>query len=133
MNFKKIILGLALASFLLTNCYSQPGRERIDPAERAKRQTEELTKELSLNTDQSKKVGEILLESANKMKKVFESNTEDRDARREAMLKIRTEEKEKLNKVLTKEQQTKYIEYLKKREEERKNRRRPDGDRPQRQ
>ncbi|WP_340112315.1 DUF4890 domain-containing protein [Maribellus mangrovi] len=117
---------LALFAFTVVTVAQNRGQRDFDPKERAKRQTEELTKELDLNKDQQKKVLELNEKYSEKMSAMFEdmrSGGGDREAMREKMGKLRDEQNKEMKKILTEDQYKKYEKYL----EERRSRRGPGG------
>jgi periplasmic protein CpxP/Spy len=115
---KKLGLLLLLALFATTfSMAQQGGPQNFDPKEMAKRQTEELTKELGLNKDQQKKVSDLNLKAAEQMSAMREQmrNGGDREAMREKMTKAREAQNAEMKKILTDEQYKKYEKYLEER------------------
>lgn len=113
---------LTLVAFTVVTVAQNRSQRDFDPKERAKRQTEELTKELDLNKDQQKKVLEMNEKYSEKMSAMFEdmrSGGGDREAMREKMGKLRDEQNKEMKKILTEDQYKKYEKYL----EERRSRR----------
>ncbi len=112
-----------LLSLMLTAAYTQQGgqRQRMSPEERAKANTEWMTKELKLKDKVTKKVEAINLKYARRvqaeMEKVRQSG--DRSGMREVMQELNEEKNEELKPVLGKKN---YELYLKKVEERRQNR-----------
>lgn len=117
---KKIAVLLFLGIFGMGACAQPQGRPSAE--EMAKNQTEKLKKELSLNSDQEKKVYNVFLESNKSREQTMKSTQENRDAMHSKMEASRTAENEKLKPVLSEEQYNKYIELQKKMEAERKER-----------
>ena len=128
-------LGILLVTFIMvsTLAIAQPGGGRMNPEERAKRQTEELTEKLDLSKDQAKKVEAINLKYAKKMGDMFrdmrDSGNMDREAMREKMGALREEQNKEMQKVLDKDQMKEYEAYLKEQDERRAQRRGPGGSR----
>ena len=119
---KKFGFLMLAAMFFATVAMAQPGGQRnFDPKEMAKRQTEELTKELGLNKDQAKKVLELNTKSMEKMSEMRGQMRDggNREAMREKMQKQREEQNAEMKKILTEDQYKKYEKYL----EERRSRR----------
>lgn len=111
---KKISL-MILSVMLFTVVSIAQNRGNFDPKEFAKRQTEELTKELSLNKDQQKKVLELNNQVADKMTAMREdmmSGGGDREGMRDKMMKIREDQQKEMKKILTEDQYKKYEKYL---------------------
>lgn len=97
---------------------AQNRMSNFDPKEMAKRQTDELTKALSLNKDQEKKVLDLNLKAAEKMSALRDEAMNgggDRDAMREKMMKSREEQNKEMKKILTEAQYKKYEKYLEER------------------
>lgn len=128
---KKITTLLCLGIISLGACAQPQGKPSAE--DRAKNQTERLKKELSLNSDQEKKVYNLYIESGKKMEENRKSDKEDRDAMHAKMEKMRKDENDKLKTILTPEQFTKYQELQKKMDEERKERggKGPGGEKPE--
>lgn len=94
------------------------GMGNFDPKERAKSQTDELTKVLDLNKDQQQKVLDLQLKSAEEMtamRQEMMNGGGDRDAMREKMTKSREELNAAMKKILTDDQYKKYEKYLEER------------------
>jgi len=128
---KRVFFTSWLALIALACMNGQPqGGGRPSPEEFAKRQTERLTKELSLSADQEKKVLTVYQEMSKKMEASRKEGQQNREAMREQFNTLRKETDAKINEILTKEQQVKYIEFQKKMEQERAQRRQERGDRP---
>ena len=98
----------------INNVIAQP--RPGNPGEMAKRQTEWMVKELSLNKDQAAKVEKLNTDFSEKMEKLRLESAGDREAMRSKMQTIRTEQQDELKKILTKEQ---FETYQKKMEERR--------------
>ncbi len=105
----KISKFFSLACLLfLTFTYASAQRggwSNASPEDRAKQQTDMMAEKLSLSKKQTKKVGEINLKYAGKMKDAFDNNQDgDRAAMREAMMKLRQEQNGELKSVMTTQQ-----------------------------
>ena len=85
----------------------------------------DMYKDLNLTKDQESKIKAIDEEQRTKMQELRKDNTLSEDARREKMMAMRKERMEKVNAVLTKEQQSKW-------EAQRKERMNRGGERPNR-
>ena len=108
MKLFKTIIFVALVA-TTTLAMAQQGRGgQMDPKERAKRLTEQMTERLSLTEDQTKKVEAINLEAADKMSDAFASSSGDREAMRVVMTGINKEKDKKLQAVLTEDQWKEY-------------------------
>lgn len=116
---KKLGFLLLATIFFASVAMAQPGGQRnFDPKEMAKRQTEELTKELGLNKDQAKKVLELNTKSMEKMSEMrgqMRDGGGDREAMLEKMQKSRDEQNAEMKKILTDDQYKKYEKYLEER------------------
>lgn len=90
----------------------------FDPKEMAKRQTEDLTKALSLTKDQQKKVQNLNLKNAEEMSAMRDEMMNgggDREAMRAKMDKLRETQNTEMKKILTDAQYKKYEKYLEER------------------
>jgi periplasmic protein CpxP/Spy len=92
-----------------------PGGQQMDPEEMAKRQTDEMVKDLGLDAKQTEKVSAINKKYADKMGEMFKNPQGDRDGMREKMQAMRTEKDAELKTVFTADQFVKYQENEKKR------------------
>lgn len=106
--------------FILMMCISslleaQP-RRNMDPEKMAARQTEMMTKELSLSEDQVAIVDSINLAFAGQLKEVMDANKGDREGARAAIMEVRGQHNEALKAVLTEEQFTSLEAIMKERE-----------------
>lgn len=115
---KAALMLIAVFALSFASIAQNQGPRNFDPKEMAKRQTEELTKQLDLNKDQQKKVLELNEKYANKMSEMRNGGG-DREAMREKMTKMREEQNKEMKKILTEDQYKKYEKYL----EERRSRR----------
>jgi hypothetical protein len=109
---RKLFMTLFFSIVLLSVIGAQP---RMDPKERVK----ELTERLKLNEKQTKQIEDIFIKQSEQMQKVFESGNNDREQRREQMMKLREETNKKVEKVLNEKQKSEYKKYLKELEERR--------------
>ncbi len=106
------VLALSLCLMASINTASaQP--QRMTPEERAKIQTEALTKQLSLTKDQVAKVDSINLQYAKLNQEAFSKAGSDREAMRKSMTENQEKHKGAMKSVLTDEQFKKYEEWLK--------------------
>lgn len=103
-------IALGLMVFLSINiATAQRGNNNVTPEVRAQKQTERLTKQLSLTESQTTQVAAISLEYANKMT-AAKASTTDKEASRAASKTLRTEQATAIKAVLTPEQLTMYNE-----------------------
>lgn len=119
MKYLSFLFSLIILS---TISYAQPGGRgdrNVDPAERAKRQTETMTEQLALTEDQVPMIEEINQRYAVKMGEEREKNMGDREAMRAAMKTLRTSQNEEFQAILTDEQYTKLQEFQKEQQERR--------------
>ncbi len=115
---KKLGFLVLFAILFATVGMAQNRMSDFDPKEMAKRQTDELTKALSLNKDQEKKVLDLNLKAAEKMSALRDEAMNgggDRDAMREKMMNSREEQNKEMKKILTEAQYKKYEKYLEER------------------
>lgn len=112
-----IICGLLFSVITFAQAQQDGGRRMGTPEERAKRNTEMLTKKLSLTADQQTKVSAIYLEQATAMKKMREDASGDRDAMRAAMKKSSEESDAKVTALLNDDQKKAYTAYKEERKE----------------
>jgi len=116
--------GLIVVLFLMVCIgYGQQGgqRQRMSPEERAKQNTEWMTKELKLDDKTARKVDEINLKYAKKQQEEVQTimQSGDRSQMREIMQKMNDAKNKELKPVLG---DKKYEQYLKILEERRQNR-----------
>lgn len=130
MKLKGTILILGLLMSMIT--FAQPpggqgqGMGRMDPAERAKFQTEQMKTDLGLNADQTTKVEAINKKYGEKMSAMFQANRDgggDFSQMREKMTALNEDKNKELKTVLTEDQMKKYLEIEQKRMEEMRQRR----------
>lgn len=104
------LIALGLMVFLTINVViAQRGNKNVTPEVRAQKQTERLTKHLSLTESQTTQIAAINLEFANKMTAI-KGNTTDKKASKAAFKTLKTEQSTAIKAVLTPEQLTKYNE-----------------------
>lgn len=113
---RTIILSVVL---LLGLAVLNQAQMRMSPEERAK----QLTEQLKLTKDQTKKVEEIFKKSQDKMQKIFDSGSGFGDPdTRDKIMKLRDESNNEVMKLLNDKQKTEYkkiLEEQRKRMEER--------------
>lgn len=131
---QKCILLIVGVVFSIIGFAQEPGsREKLNPEEMIKKQTEQMVKSLGLNAEQEKKVSELNKKYGEKFAKSLKTEGEDREKRREQMLKIRNEKDVELKAILTADQFKKYKEFEQKRLDGRKQQRETrSGDQPER-
>ena len=105
---KLIALGLMIF-FSINLATAQDGDKNRTPETRAQKQTERLTKKLSLNETQVTQIAAINLEYANKMA-ALKSDSADKEANKTAKKSLRTEQSSAIKALLTPEQVEKYNE-----------------------
>jgi protein CpxP len=103
---KKLLMIMALVSGLSFAASAQKKVEKT-PAQKAGNKTEHLEKHLKLTADQTKKVNAILLAQATSIDSLKKLK-QDKKVSHLADQKIKKQAKEKLDKVLTPEQQKAY-------------------------
>lgn len=106
-------LKFALLMFTIlftTSILSAQNRQRATPEERAKRQTESLTEQLSLTDTQKKQVYEINLKYSQPR---GEDENLSRENRRESFRKLQEEKDKEVKAVLDDDQKVKYDEIQK--------------------
>jgi periplasmic protein CpxP/Spy len=115
MNHLLRILPVFLLLFLSIQLQAQsgpggggPGGGRMDPTERAEKQTQMMIDSLGLSTAQGEKVREINKKYAEKNREIFQAAREngggDREAMRNAMQTQRKAQDEELKAILTEDQ-----------------------------
>ncbi|SHE37698.1 hypothetical protein SAMN05444274_101207 [Mariniphaga anaerophila] len=121
---KKIGVTLILVMLVVVTSIAQPGQRSFDPAEMAKRQTEQIKKAVDLNEKQEKKVSDLFVETGEKMKALRDENQGgDFEKMREKMNEIRAEQDKKMKEILTEEQWSKYQKFQEERRAQRRDRR----------
>ncbi len=105
-NWQQITF-LFLVLLMGQSSFAQRGMN-MDPAERAKKQTEAMKEQLTLSDAQASKVEAVLLATSEKMMTAREEADGDRSAMREAMKTIQEEKMDEMKKYLTAEQFTAY-------------------------
>lgn len=109
---KKLVLLLMIALFATSGVFAQQRqqRERSTPEERAKRQTETLTKELTLTDAQKDKVYKIVLKFA--QPQAQDNANTDREKRREEFQKVQKQRNDSIKTVLTDDQKKKFDKHI---------------------
>jgi periplasmic protein CpxP/Spy len=105
---KKLMITAALLCGLLSAGYSQEGKQKKTPEERAQYATNTMEKNLSLTADQKSKIYEINLERAKKMDELNSANKAERKAKFKKQKKLIEDSDQQLKGVLTTEQQKSY-------------------------
>lgn len=109
---KRLFMICGLLFSVITFAQAQGGdRKMPTPEERAQRNTEQLTKKLSLTEDQKAKVLAIYTDQNAKMVKVREDNKDNREAMRESMMKLSADSDAKIEALLTDAQKKDYITF----------------------
>lgn len=110
---KKLVLFLMISLFAVSGISAQQRQQRQRPTaeDMAKRQTETLTKELSLTDAQKEKVYKINLKYAQPREQ--QNTNVDREKRREEFQKLFKERTDSIKTVLTDEQKVKFDKHLK--------------------
>lgn len=123
---KRSIIVIMVLSLFATHAFSQQRMNREEMLKRQKEQQEQLKKDLELNKEQSKKFDELqkkFNEQRDKMREGMRSGGGDFQEMRKKMDEMNKNQTTELKKILTEEQAKKYDAIMKKREEERANRR----------
>lgn len=107
---KKIVLLLTIALFAISGFAQQ--RQRATPEDRAKKQTEAITKELNLSDSQKEKVYEINLKYINSTQNRL-SKDSDRQKMREEFEKQQKSKDAEIKALLNEDQQKKYDKWQK--------------------
>lgn len=118
-----VVILLALTANFLS---AQRGGRGGSLEERATQRTERLTTDLSLSEAQAEKINAVFVDYGKKFTEARSNAEGDREAMREMMGTLRSEQNEELQKYLTKEQ---FEKYLKLEAEQRERRRRRGGER----
>ena len=105
-NMKRMIIGIALAVLTLGAAQAQDKQQKT-PAERAKHQTERMTKELGLNADQTAKVQTINAKYAEKAEALRADRKAKVDQTKGKGAELNSERMADLKAVLTPEQYSK--------------------------
>lgn len=101
---KNWMLTMIYALFIPALAMAQPGLAKGKTVEeRAQRQTEQMTKKLGLDENQTASVGEINLKYAKQIDEILASDQEQ-PAKRAAIRDLRTAQDEELRQILTEEQ-----------------------------
>lgn len=110
---KKLVLLLMVALFATSGVFAQQRqRERPNSEDMAKRQTETLTKELSLTDAQKEKVYSIVLKFAKSQPQRQQGDNTDREKRREEFQKIQKQRNDSIKTILTDDQKKKFDKHL---------------------
>ncbi len=99
---------LVLSALLVSSVMFAQQRQRPSADDMAKRQTEQMVSNLSLNDDQKSKVEAINLKYAQQQQAAFQSSNDDRQARMDEMKKMQEAKDTELKGILTSDQYTKY-------------------------
>ncbi len=105
-NMKRIMIGMALVLFTFGAANAQDKQQRT-PAERAKNQTEHMTKELGLNADQAAKVEAINAKYAEKTEAIRAERKDKMAATKGKGAEVNDARMAELKNVLTPEQYAK--------------------------
>lgn len=111
---RKQIIFLLILNIMFLMVKAQQTKQ--SPEERAKKQTELLTKELNLSQDQADKIYQINVNHFNKLAKLRNSNL-SKEEEKQKIKDLLQQRRLELKKVLTKEQMEKLKELLKKMKE----------------
>lgn len=109
---KTKLMMLFAVLFLTSTGLTAQNRQQATPEERAKRQVETLTKELTLNEEQQKQVYDISLKFSKQRTSQMGSDA-SREKRREEFQKIQKQQDEEIKAILTEDQKKKYDEHQK--------------------
>lgn len=108
---KKLVLLLMVALFTASGAFAQERqRQNSTPEDRAKRQTETLTKELKLTDAQKDKVYKIVLKYS--QPRTQQNANTDREKRREEFQKLFKERNDSIKTLLTDDQKKKFDKHL---------------------
>ena len=116
---KKIVILMSVMTLLLVSNQSIGQKKVANPAKKAQRQTEWMTKELGLLADQATKVGEINTKYIAAIDEA-ENTIANKAERVTKVRNLQKERNEELKKVLSPEQFSKLQELLKEKKEQRK-------------
>lgn len=118
-------LGLVVMVVVLAATVSMAqnrGGNDVNPKERAEREVQTLTEKLDLSKDQQAKVYDVVLKGNNdlvKMRKQRSAGGGDRDAMREKMKSVRTDQNKEMKKILSDSQWEAYEKYQEERRSKR--------------
>ncbi|MCC6865896.1 MAG: hypothetical protein IT280_07015 [Ignavibacteria bacterium] len=118
-NYSAFLLVL-LFMFLSTSVFSQSEKNKT-PEERAKLRTERLTDKLSLSETQKQQVYDVILNHANQVNTIRNTQDITKESRREQMKTLRTDTNQKLEGIFSKEQIDKWNTMKQKMKEKHKN------------
>jgi len=105
-----VIFGGIVFSADAQRSQSQRGQERMDPEKRAEMRVNKLAERLDLTEAQREQVFELQLEQEREQDAARQARREEMKENREQMFDRRTEQNEKIEKLLTPEQREKWIE-----------------------
>lgn len=108
----KILLFIITAFFTTGSLFAQE-KSRMMPEEKAKMETETLTKDLGLNAEQKQKVYDINHKYALEMAREEENTTVTKEQKRMAMERIHMQKDNEMKGVLTSSQYMQYEEHMK--------------------
>lgn len=114
-NLRSLFLSGALLLTTFANAQQGPKGQDKDPAERAAKRTEWMTKELSLTADQAKQIEAIHLQHITKMESV--KSMADVEQQKKAKAEVRRSQQSAIQAVLTPEQQARLKELKAERKE----------------
>ena len=108
-----LVVGIIIACYVvfspLAMAQGRYGRgDRLEPSERAEKQTQHMTSELSLTEEQVSQVSAINLKYADKINEARDQNKDDHSGMRDAMMTMNSEKDEELKNVLTEDQYNDY-------------------------
>lgn len=121
MKLKNILLIIGLI-IGITSLAQPPQGRQLNSEERAKRQTDQMVKDLGLTEAQATKVQALNDKCSKKMSEYTQQAGDDRAKRREMMQLVRSEKDAGLKEILTADQYKKYQDIEQKRIEERQQR-----------
>ncbi|MBB2151731.1 hypothetical protein [Pedobacter gandavensis] len=107
---KKLLIVCGLLFSIITFAQAQnAGHKKMEsPEARAKMSAERLSKKLSLNKDQAKRIEDIYLEESMAMAQEHKEGMGDKEAKKAEMMKIHSEADAKISAELTEPQKQKY-------------------------
>ncbi|TDG36873.1 hypothetical protein EZJ43_06220 [Pedobacter changchengzhani] len=104
---KKLMMICALVFSVMTYANAQQ-KNWGTPEERAQKMTDRLVEKLKLNDDQKEKVSTIYMDQAKAMTKIREEAGDDKVAMREKVMKLRRDDNDKIDALLTNDQKATY-------------------------
>jgi len=119
MNKLKSIISVGIVFLSLSGMAQKHEGQGMskDPAERAKMQTEKMTEQLKLSDTQQKQIAEINYRNAKEMQ-VIHDGSEDRDAAKDEIKKLRKRQDGEIKAVLDEKQNTLWEEHKQKRRQQ---------------